>query len=76
MNHRHNRRVHGEEPTGWYRIVAPGGSVWFETQDEAEARSLLRRGDRLEAHWRHVEDYWVPVVDVGPGYTRTPVIGH
>jgi len=34
--------------TGWWRVIAPDGSLWCETSDEQEARKSMRPGDALE----------------------------
>ena len=37
----------GWESDRWWRVVAPDGSLWCES-DKADARDRLRPGDRLE----------------------------
>jgi hypothetical protein len=45
-------------PGRWWRVVAPDGSVWCETSDEAEARESMRPGDRLYLQWvRHLRKW-------------------
>lgn len=39
------------EPGRWWRVLDPQGGIWCETSDEAEARSVMRKGDRLERLW-------------------------
>lgn len=39
------------EPGRWWRVLAADDSLWCETSDEAEARSVMREGDRLERLW-------------------------
>ncbi len=34
--------------TGWWRVIAPDGSLWCETSNEQEARASMRPGDALE----------------------------
>jgi hypothetical protein len=46
------------EPTRWYQVTAPDGSVWAETSDEADARRRMRPGDTLWRQWRWVEVEW------------------
>lgn len=47
--------------TGWWQVIAPDGSLWRETSDEAEARGSMRDGDRLYQQWRRTETEWRPV---------------
>jgi hypothetical protein len=46
------------EATGWWRVVAPDGSIWCETSDYSEALEVMRPGDKLERHWRRTEEEW------------------
>jgi hypothetical protein len=46
------------EPTGWWKVVAPDGSTWCETSDEAEARASMRPGDRLRRLWSATVEEW------------------
>lgn len=47
------------EPTKWWRVIAPDGSVWCETSDEAEARSRMREEDTLERLYQTIQQQWV-----------------
>lgn len=50
------------EPGRWWRVVAPDGSVWCETSDEAEARESMRPGDLLWRSYRPATPpQWRPV---------------
>lgn len=44
------------EPSRWWRVIAPDGSLWCETSSESEARDNVRLGDTLQR-------LWVPKVD-------------
>ena len=46
------------EPTRWWRVTAPDGSLWCETSDEAEARDAIRPGDMLSRLWQRIESEW------------------
>lgn len=48
----------GWEPSRWFRVTAPDGSLWCETSDEAEARRSIRPGDTLERLWRRTDQQW------------------
>lgn len=41
----------GWEPTRWYRVLSPDGTLWAETSDRAEAVSRMRPGDTLVRVW-------------------------
>jgi hypothetical protein len=47
------------QPTRWWRVVAPDGSVWAETSDEQEARAAVRPGDQLMRLWSVTHSKWV-----------------
>jgi len=48
----------GFEPTSWWRVVAPDGSLWCETSNVNEARRVLRIDDRLERLYVKTEEEW------------------
>lgn len=45
-------------PDGWWRVLAPDGSLWCETSDEQEARKSMRPGDQLEQHEQIIFVRW------------------
>lgn len=49
----------GWKPTGWWRVIAPDGSLWCESSDEEENRRVMRPGDKLQRHIRKIEEKWV-----------------
>jgi hypothetical protein len=46
-------------PSRWWRVIAPDGSVWCETSDEAEARESKRPDDRLYRLYMRTATEWV-----------------
>lgn len=47
------------EPSKWWRVLAPDGSLWCEISDEDEARDAVRAGDKLQRLWEPVvESEW------------------
>jgi hypothetical protein len=46
------------EPTGWWRAVAPDGSLWAESSNEDEVRERLRPGDTLQRHYVVTDTEW------------------
>ena len=48
-------------PTGWWRVVAPDGSLWCETSSEREAREAVRVGDTLQRQERVTAERWSDV---------------
>ena len=46
-------------PTGWWRAVAPDGSLWCESSDEVEVRRMARPGDTVQRHERVAAERWV-----------------
>lgn len=50
------------EISGWWRVLAPDGSLWCEASDEKEVRASMRPGDTLQVlkkrdqrRWENVE---------------------
>lgn len=50
------------KPDGWWRVIAPDGSLWCESSDQRENRESMRVGDMLQRHEQHVEQRWVTVI--------------
>lgn len=50
----------GWQPGRWWRVTAPDGSIWCETNDEDEARESMRPGDRLYRLFTLSQEKWVP----------------
>lgn len=48
------------EPSRWWRVIAPDGSLWCETSDEREAMDAFRPGDTLQRLWVRRESEWRP----------------
>lgn len=49
----------GWHPTPWFRIETPGGALWMETSDQAEAEAEAdRTGWKLERLWTKVSHEW------------------
>jgi hypothetical protein len=49
----------GWQPTPWFRIETPGGALWMETSDQAEAEAEAdRTGWKLERLWTKVSHEW------------------
>lgn len=44
------------QPTRWWTVLAPDGTLWAETSDETDARNRMRPGDTLWRLWRR-EDF-------------------
>lgn len=55
------------EPTRWWQVLTPDGSLWCETSDEDEAREdALRPGHTLRRLYRRMEQEW-RAVECGRG---------
>ena len=48
------------QPGRWWRVTSPDGELWCETSDEAEARKMMRPGDKIERLWRKTVEEWRP----------------
>jgi hypothetical protein len=48
----------GWQPTKWWRVTAPDGSLWCETSNEQEARDAMRSGDTLQRLYERSESEW------------------
>ena len=51
----------GWNPARWWRVEAEDGSLWAETSNESEARSIMRPGDTLYRRWVRLHEEWRPV---------------
>lgn len=44
--------------TGWWRVLAPNGSIWCETSIQSEAIERMRPGDRLFQLYEKKSTQW------------------
>lgn len=47
-------------PTRWFKVVAPDGSLWAESSNEAEVRGSARPGDQVFQLWETSDSEWRP----------------
>ena len=48
-------------PGRWWQVVAPDDSLWAETSNEAEARRMVREGDKLYRQMVRKSERWEEV---------------
>jgi hypothetical protein len=47
------------QPTKWWRVIAPDGSLRAETSNEDDARQRVRPGDTLQRLYMAQTSQWV-----------------